>query len=966
MTETRKPRGRISEPLSEQVRLLGNTLGRAVRHRAGPEVFGLVEELRLACREAAEEESTEPLRRAADRISGLSLGHIGWLLRAYTTYFRLVNQAEQREIVRVNRERSRVDGARRPRPESLTATLAELKERGLDLSDVESLLEHLEVIPTFTAHPTEARRDPILARQRRIASLLATLQDPGIIPEETERAREELSNQIALLLSTREVRSERPTVREEVEQGLHYLEQSVWDTVPRIYEDVERACRRTFGAPPEEVPCFLRYRSWIGGDRDGNPKVTPSVTRWTLATHRRRAARLYRRELEALREELTISESEAEVPPRLKASVEEDRRRLGLSADDLAAYTGEPYRQKITCMLSRLRSLEEAAGTTADRARPSGTRSGATGRDETGPYDRKTFAGDLGLMQSCLEETGFGDVARSGRLRRLQRLLGSFGLHLASLDIREHSEVHEAAVSQLLQAAGVSTDYGSLGEEERVEVLERELRNPRPLLPVDREVGAEARRVLDTLAVVREAVRRDRRSVGAWVVSMTHELSDLLEPMLLAKEAGLWRLDGESVHTPLDFVPLYETIDDLEAAEERVRRLLQHSLYRLHLAGRAELQEVMLGYSDSNKDGGYWMANWSLHRAQECIGRVCREEGVELRLFHGRGGTVGRGGGRANRAIRAMPDVVHNGRFRATEQGEVLSFRYSLPAIAHRHTEQVVSAVLLGAAAAASGAGRTGAERTPADPGNRDLGCRDDRQARLVAEIAERGMGAYRELIEAEGFWRWYLEATPIRQISRLPLASRPASREGAEVEFGALRAIPWNFAWTQTRHLVPGWFGTGRALGPLVDDPEGLEACREMYRNWPFFAAVVDDAQREMARARLSMSRRYADLADPETPDVHEWIEEEFERARAAVLRITEQDELLDNEPVIQRSIRLRNPYTDVLNLLQVELLRRHRSAAGGATEKEGEREPPAEEALVGEILLSINGIAAAMQSTG
>lgn len=945
-------------------------LGRAVRDRAGRETFELVEELRLACREAAEAESPEPLRRAAGRIGDLSLREIGWLLRAYTTYFRLVNQAEQREIVRVNRERSREGGARRPRPESIAATVGELRDRGLELSDVERLLGRLEVIPTFTAHPTEARREPILARQRRIADLLATLQEPGIIPEETERAREELSNQIELLLATREVRSERPTVREEVEQGLHFLEQSVWETVPRIHQDVERACRRTFGSVPDEIPCFLRYRSWIGGDRDGNPNVTPDVTRWTLAVHRGRAARLYRRELEALREELSISDSEAEVPPRLKASVARDRRALGLGEEHLEAHSGEPYRQNVTCMLSRLRGVEEAAGARARRARAGGPeptlRPRDAGEEPLDPYDREAFAEDLGLVQACLEETGFGDVARSGRLRRIQRLLGSFGLHLAALDIREHSEVHEAAVSQLLEAAGVASDYGSLSEGERVELLERELRNPRPLRPVGGEVGDDARRALATLDVVRDAIRRDARSVGGYVVSMTHGLSDLLEPMLLAKEAGLWRFDGDSVETPLDLVPLYETIDDLGAAGERVRRLLEHPVYRRHLAARDDLQEVMLGYSDSDKDGGYWMANWSLHRAQERIGRACREEGVELRLFHGRGGTVGRGGGRANRAIRAMPDVVHSGRFRATEQGEVLSFRYSLPAIAHRHTEQIVGAVLGGAAEARDHAARGEPGVDHSSSRSPERGCGDDREAEVLAEIAGRGMSAYRELIEADGFWRWYLQATPIRKISRLPLASRPASRDTSDVEFGALRAIPWNFAWTQTRYLVPGWFGTGRALAPLADDPEGLERCREMYRSWPFFTAVVDDAQREMARARLSMSRRYADLADPDTPDVHERIEEEFGRARSAVLRITEQEELLDNEPVIQRSIRLRNPYTDVLNLLQVELLRRYRTAAGEGTEKEAEGVEVDGEALLGELLLSINGVAAAMQSTG
>jgi len=941
------------------VGLLGTLLGRAIRERGGRDTLDRVEALRLACREAARSGDPGPRRVAAERIAELDLEAIGWLLRAYTTFFRLVNQAEQREIVRVNRERSREGGLDRPRPGSIEETVAELAERGLDAGEVSALLDRLEVIPTFTAHPTEARRAPILGKQRRIADLLAALQDPDRTPQEEEATRDALFDQVTLLLATREVRSERPTVQDEVEQGLYFLERSVWDAVPRIHEDVDRAFRRRFGEAPGRVAPFLRYRSWIGGDRDGNPNVTADVTRWTLATHRARAARLHRRELERLREELSLSASEVEVPAELSESIERDRRELGVPEGALSAHEDEPYRQKLTCMLARLERVREAAERRAravDRPEPAGARAEAA-PDEAGPgethdqaWSAEAFEADLDLIDRCLRRTGFEAVARTGSLRRARCLVRTFGLHLASLDIREHSGMHERAVASLLRSAGVTPDYAAMPEARRLEILERELRKPEPLRPDRAELAAEARRVLDTLGVVRDAVRRDPRSIGAYVVSMTHELSDILEPMLLARVAGVWRIEGDAVRCPLDFVPLYETIEDLRAAGDRLRSLLRHPLYRLQVDARGSMQEVMLGYSDSNKDGGYWMANWALRRAQEGLGRACRDEGVELRLFHGRGGTVGRGGGRSNRAILAMPRVVQNGRFRATEQGEVISFRYSLPEIAHRHLEQIVSAVLRGAAVAEGAA--------PADG--------DPERAELLEGMAERGMAAYRELLDAGSFWPWYLRATPIRHISRLPLASRPASRRTGEIEFEGLRAIPWNFAWSQTRYLVPGWYGTGRALGPLVDDPRKLDACRAMYRDWPFFRAVVDDAQREMGRARLELSRMYAALAEPEggaADGIHARIEAEFERARSALLRITGQRDLLDNEPVIQESIRLRNPYTDVLNLLQLELLCRWRAgdAERGGTGGEGDRDR-----LAGEILLSLNGIAAAMQSTG
>jgi len=538
----------------------------------------------------------------------------------------------------------------------------------------------------------------------------------------------------------------------------------------------------------------------------------------------------------------------------------------------------------------------------------------------------------------------------------VQVLAEAFGLHLAGLDLRQHSRVHEAAVAELLRLAGVADDYASLPEDERLAVLGAELESPRPLLPPFPEARARlseaTRETLGALAVVREALDLDPRSVPCYVVSMTHAVSDLLEVLLLAKEAGLWRLDADGrVSCPLDVVPLYETVEDLEAAGERTAALLAHPLYRRHLAGRGDLQEVMLGYSDSNKDGGYWMANWALHRAQAELARACREAGVELRLFHGRGGTVGRGGGRAGQAILAMPAAVHNGRIRFTEQGEVISFRYGREELARRHLEQIVHAQLLATAGigVADGAGEAGGEGA----------------ADLMDQISAASRRAYRELIEHDGFWAWYTAATPIEHISRLPIASRPVSRgDTSQVDFEGLRAIPWGFAWTQTRYVVPGWYGVGRGLATVLEPDGGgdgganRERLARLYREWPFLTAVVNNAQREMARGRLEIAEEYAALAREAgcDADLHDTIRRDFDAARRAILAVTGQDELLDNSPVIQKSIALRNPYTDVLNLLQIELLRRHRKAT-----KEEDKA-----ALRDALFLSINGIAAAMQSTG
>ncbi len=474
-------------------------------------------------------------------------------------------------------------------------------------------------------------------------------------------------------------------------------------------------------------------------------------------------------------------------------------------------------------------------------------------------------------------------------------------------------------------------------------MLAAELRNPRPLLPRDAELPETAARAMETFAVVGEALRAEPESVGSFVVSMTHSVSDLLEPMLLAKEAGVWSTAQGGA--PLDFVPLFETIEDLDASAERMRALFSHPVYRAHLRGRGDFQEIMLGYSDSNKDGGYWMANWALHRAQRGLGEACRERSLDFRLFHGRGGTVGRGGGRANQAILAMPPVANNGRIRVTEQGEVISFRYALPDIARRHLEQIVSATLRA----------TALEVGPVETGGGPEG------DALMDEVARGSMEAYRGLIDAPGLWEWYIAATPIEYISRLPIASRPVSRQAArEVDFEGLRAIPWVFAWTQARYLVPGWYGVGAGLQRVLERPGVEETLRRLMGGWPFLRAVVNNAQREMARARLPLSRHYARLAEAAAGErgYHAEIAEDFVRARAALLRVSGQQELLDDSPVIRRSIELRNPYTDVLNLLQVELIRRDR---GAGAEGRGPRDP-----LRQALFLSINGIAAAMQSTG
>ncbi|MFO8099985.1 MAG: phosphoenolpyruvate carboxylase [Salinibacter sp.] len=938
----------ISAPLSRQVHLVGGLLGHAAREQMGEALFQKVEDLRVLCKRADRENDPVLRTEAATRIADLDTRTITRLLHVYTTFFHLVNQAEQQEIIRINRARARRAGPsdwpfssapekgaseETPRPQSIDAAIALLKSEGHSFDEVVSLLEQLDIQPTLTAHPTEARRRTVLRKQTRIADLLGTLRTTEATPAERTDAVDSLYGQISYLLGTDEVRADRPTVREEVEQGHYFLHGPIWDTLPAIHQDVQRALRRHYGATTD-LPAFLRYRSWIGSDRDGNPNVTPEVTRWTFVQQRRTTLAHYLDELAALRDDLSLSSRQADVPDALQDALDADLEHASLGSETRHTYRHEPYRLKIAAMEARVRGLR-------DRLEDKPL------EDLPADYTADDLLDDLNLLASCLAEQGISDPAHTGRLHRLRVLVKTFGFHLAALDVRQHSGVHEATVSALLSAAGVTDDYASLSEQEKLEVLEDELTNPRPLTSNHESLPAPAADMMAVFDVIQSIRAVDAEAVGSYVVSMTHTVSDLLEPMLLAKEAGLGRMQDGSYRCPLDMVPLFETIDDLDAADDRMETLFTHPVYAAHLEDRNQFQEIMLGYSDSNKDGGYWRANWSLHQAIHDLGVACDAHDVDLRLFHGRGGTVGRGGGRTSQAIRALPPIVHNGRIRMTEQGEIISFRYALPQIARRHVEQLVNATLTATAHA----------RSPdASAGPSPVVSTDSDAADLMSRLARHAYDAYRDLIDDPDGWAWYTQATPIEHISRLPIASRPVSRGGDEVDFEGLRAIPWVFAWTQPRYIVPGWYGTGQGLTRLLDEtPEALDRLRTLYQQWPFFQEALDSAQREMARARLPIAAQYNALGDPEH-DFHDTIVTDYKQATDAILKITEQDTLFENSPVLKRSIELRNPYTDVLNLLQIELMRRYR-----ASEDRADRD-----ALGEALLLSLNGIAAAMQSTG
>lgn len=857
--------------------------------------------------ETCEGNSESALDAAAETIRALSIDELSDITRFVTARFHLLNKAEQMSIIRINRERSKRATQDSSRPESVAAAVHELRKLGVSDEALREATQRLNIEPTLTAHPTEARRRSVLDKQTQIALELFRLDDERLIPEEHRDIHERVCQLVSSLLVTDTVRARRLDVFDEIRNGIYFLTTTIWDIVPKLASDLARAMGDEQSAA--DLPAFLSYRTWIGGDRDGNPKVTAEVTRRAFKEMRSSAVRLWDASLYALQRELSISERLVDIelpvgrckPLSDSASVAEHQR-------------FEPLRLRI--LEIRQAMHEDASYTSADLER------------------------DLVLLRTELLRVGLDKNANSGPLVDAIVRARAFGLRIAALDIRQHSAVHEAAVGEMLRLGGAEDAYAELDEEAKLELLRRELRTQRPLRPVHAELSPETQELFDTLAVVKESIGRDSKSVRSYIVSMTHGLSDLYEVLLLMKEAGLvWLEPDGGLRAEVQVVPLFETIDDLERAPGIVTEMLTDELYAQHTRATSSEsvpeQEIMLGYSDSNKDGGFLMANYALQRAQDSIAGVGDEFGVRIRFFHGRGGTVGRGGGRAGRAMLAAPAHARSGSLRFTEQGEVISFRYALPQMAHRHLEQIVNAALL-------------CEGTPrkTDPDEAEL-------IDAIGVLAGQAMRSYRELIDDPSFWDWFVSTTPIAQIGSLPIASRPVSRAGKTMEFKNLRAIPWGFSWIQIRALVPGWFGVGSAL--CAEDAEGKKAADTAARfaDSPFLSTLLANTSQELARARMPIVRRYAALSSEQT-EIMKRIETEYELTTKAVLGLTGRKTLLAHSPAIERAIAERNPWTDVLNLIQIELLGRQRASQGD------------EEQLREVIQSTINGIAAAMQSTG
>jgi phosphoenolpyruvate carboxylase len=911
-----------TEPMRADIRLLGTILGDTVREQNGHEVFELVERARV--------ESFRVRRSEIDRadmarmFSGLDIQRAIPVIRAFSHFALLANVAE--DIHRERRRAIHVAAEEPPQDSSLAATYAKLDRAELDSATVADALKGALVSPVITAHPTETRRRTVFVTQHRITELMRLHAEGRTETGEGRNVELELRRQVLTLWQTALIRLSRLPITDEIEVGLRYYAAAFFKLIPQVNAEVRNALRARWPDADLLSRPILQPGSWIGGDRDGNPNVTADVVRQASGSAAFTALTHYLAELTALEQELSMSARLVSATPDLAELAEGCQEQV--RAD-------EPYRRAVRAIRGRLTAT---AAEILDRQPQHELGLGSR------PYSTPAeLQADLDTIDESLRGHGSALLA-DDRLALLREGVRVFGFHLCGLDMRQNSDVHEEVVGELLAWAGVHPDYRSLPEDERVELLIGELGVRRPLVGDRAQLSDLAHGELGVVRAAAQAVKRyGPAAVPNYVISMCRSVSDILEAAIMLKEAGLLDASVPEPYCQVGISPLFETIDDLHNGAAILHATLELPLYRGLVSARGGSQEVMLGYSDSNKDGGYLAANWAVYRAELALVDVARRTGIRLRLFHGRGGTVGRGGGPSYEAILAQPPGAVNGSLRLTEQGEVISAKYAEPQVARRNLESLLAATL---------------ESTLLDV--EGLGDAAEPAYAVLDEVAALAQRAYAELVhDTPGFVEYFMACTPVSEIGSLNIGSRPTSRKPT-ASIADLRAIPWVLAWSQSRVMLPGWYGTGSAFEQWIaagpeSETERVNILHDLYQRWPFFRSVLSNMAQVLAKSDLGLAARYAELvADEELRDrVFGKIVDEHRRTIAMHKLITGQDNLLADNPALARSVFNRFPYLEPLNHLQVELLRRYRSGDDDELVQRG-------------ILLTMNGLATALRNSG
>jgi phosphoenolpyruvate carboxylase len=913
------PRDDKDLPLREDIRLLGRLLGDTVREQRGAVAFDTLERIRQSSIRFRRDEDRTAREELEKTLDSLPRSEAIAIIRAFSFFSHLANIAEDQHHIRRNRAHAFAPSL--PREGTMARALEHARAAGVRPDRLRQFFAEAMVVPVLTAHPTEVRRKSMIDREMEIAELLAARDGNPLTADELGANETALRRAILTLWQTNLLRRTRLQVADEVNNGLAYYDYTFLGELPRFYADLEAELAKG-GTGSASVPSFLRMGSWIGGDRDGNPFVTAAVLQDALRLQSGKALRHYLAELHRLGAELSLDSRIVEVSPSLAE--------LSARSPDRSPYRRyEPYRRAIAGIYARL----AATARRLDAGEPSRAPVGGAA-----PYaDSGELQGELAVLDNSLVANG-SELLAKGRLRQLRRAVDVFGFHLAAIDLRQNSDVHERVVGELVELAQPGTDFLGLDEAERTRLLLAELATARPLAS---PYAAYSGETTGELAIVRAAAEARQRygaaAVPHYVISKAASVSDVLEVGVLLKEAGL--LDPREGRLDLDIVPLFETIDDLRRCAEIMDELLGTPEYRRFLDSRGRIQEVMLGYSDSNKDGGFLTSGWELYKAEIALVEVFNRHDVAIRLFHGRGGSVGRGGGPSYQAILAQPPGAVRGAIRITEQGEVIASKYSNPELGRRNLETLAAATL---------------EATLLRP---DAAAPRPEYLDLMERLSEEAYRAYRNLVyETDGFARFFREATVVTEIANLNIGSRPASRKPSE-RIEDLRAIPWVFSWAQMRLMLPGWYGFGSAVRAWLDaEPKtGREALRAMHREWPFFRMLVSSMDMVLAKSDIAIASRYAELVSNTAlrERIFPRLRAEWEASIEALLDITEENQLLESNPLLARSIRNRFPYLDPLNHMQIELLRRYRAGDG-------------DEDVVTGIHLTINGIAAGLRNSG
>jgi phosphoenolpyruvate carboxylase len=899
--------------LSAAIHLLGDILGEVISELESPELFAAEERIRAAAKERRAGNIEAGKQLEAD-VEALDINAARAVSAAFTSYFDLVNLAEEYQRVQQLRERESMLSPA-PLNESVGEAVALLKKQGVTSDQMQALLDHLFIELVLTAHPTESRRRTVTSKVQRVAHLLGDISSKRFTPLEREKTRAMIHAEIASLWLTDRDRTIQPAVTDEVRTGLYFVENVFWDAVPTLYEDMERALALHY--PDVTLPSrWLRMASWMGGDRDGNPNVTHVVTAETLRLHRGLAVEKHRRTLQELSRRLSVSSRRLSPSPELLTWIDSRRPLPDHVAFIEERYPAEPYRLMLALLAS---DLAEAS------------RDDMTARLlERTPHQARIRLQDLLTPLNLIQEN-LPDSLQEDEIETACRQLNIFGLHAMRLDLREDSSRLNGTLDETLRALNLTSNFAELPDQERLALLTKLLGSDLPDLSAQPGITAATAETWSLFQLIRRV--RDvygAELLGPFVISMCQSAADVLSVLLLARWMGC--------DQGLQIVPLFETIEDLRAAPSIFESLLELPIYREHLSTCDDEQMIMIGYSDSNKDGGYVMSNWALYQGQESITEVSQKHNIALTIFHGRGGTIARGGGPANRGIRAQPPGSVNGRFRLTEQGEVIAARYSNLALAHRHLEQLVHAVLVAS--------------SPVKPKTEI----PDAWRAAMNQMSETAHKMYRGLVyENPKFIEFWQTATPLDEIKRLHIGSRPAAR-GTSSEVTKIRAIPWVFSWMQSRFNLPGWFGLGSALAAVKDD--GL--LREMYQNWALFDTMLNNAEMSLLKADMGIASLYVDLVPDKAlgNEMFRIIRAEYDRTRDIVLSISGHTNLLDAEPITQNAVQLRNPYVDPLNYVQVEMLRRIRALPDQESEEA--------QAIREVISITINGIAAGLRNTG